>query len=60
MTDNKPWKCPLCGEMTAGYGHNGRPVIKAQVCDQCNLNQVVPKRLESILFNNAQLEKNDD
>ena len=39
-------KCPLCGKKFSGYGNNPRPLdIKGKVCDECNLNVIIPMRM---------------
>ena len=42
-------KCPLCGKTFRGYGNNPRPLdIKGKVCDECNVNVIIPLRMMEI------------
>jgi hypothetical protein len=39
-------ECPLCGLEFTGHGNNPAPLnIKGPVCDDCNLDYVIPARL---------------
>ena len=43
--------CCLCGKEFVGYGNNPEPVVPydtGRCCDQCNIDKVIPKRLELI------------
>lgn len=39
-------KCSICGKNYKGYGNNAQPINNGECCDKCNLNVVVPTRLE--------------
>lgn len=40
-------ECCICGEVIEGYGNNPSPVKeKGRCCDKCNMEVVIPKRLE--------------
>ena len=42
-------KCPLCGKTFRGYGNDPRPLdIKGKVCDECNVNNIIPLRMMEI------------
>jgi len=42
-------KCPLCNKEYEGYGNYGAPVIESKdVCDDCNMNQVIPARINVV------------
>lgn len=34
--EENPKKCKLCKKEIIGYGNNGEPLVKGQVCDDCN------------------------
>lgn len=39
-------KCVICKQMFEGFGNNPQPLKeKGACCDQCNLQLVVPKRI---------------
>lgn len=43
--------CCICGKEFVGYGNNPAPVVPygtGRCCDQCNIDKVIPKRLELI------------
>ena len=44
-------KCKICNETFLGHGHNDQPVTNGRCCDVCNDTQVVPTRLNNMLFN---------
>lgn len=39
-------ECILCKKLFAGYGNNALPLADGRCCDDCNLNKVLPARLE--------------
>ena len=41
--------CSICGEVIDGYGHCAQPVQNGRCCDKCNVEVVIPRRME--LFN---------
>lgn len=36
--------CPLCGKPYTGWGNNPSPLEMDMVCDECNLNVIIPLR----------------
>ena len=36
--------CPLCGKPYKGWGNNPSPLEMDMVCDECNLNVIIPLR----------------
>ena len=47
--------CSLCGAPLDDFGHNPWPLAlneKERCCDKCNIEKVVPARLE-MLYNNG-------
>lgn len=41
--------CIICEEEFKGYGNNPEPIKdEGQCCDSCNLNYVIPKRMEEL------------
>ena len=41
--------CVLCNESFAGWGNNPEPLAKYEegvCCDQCDMDKVIPKRIE--------------
>ena len=43
-------KCCICGETYEGYGNNPFPVKDyGKCCDKCNLEKVIPARINSII-----------
>jgi len=50
LIENMMKKCDICGEIIiTDYGHNAAPVKKGLSCDRCNIDTVIPARLQSIL-----------
>ncbi len=41
-------KCVICGQPIIGYGNNAEPVANGYCCDECNLDTVVPARIQQI------------
>lgn len=39
-------KCILCGKEYEGFGNNAMPVADGRCCDTCNLEKVIPTRLQ--------------
>lgn len=39
-------KCSICGCEITGYPNNAQPINNGQCCSDCNINIVVPKRIE--------------
>lgn len=54
--------CVLCGEEITGYGHNGEPLVKGQVCDKCNSKVIIARLKEQSKEPNLQelLENTED
>ncbi|MBU01716.1 MAG: hypothetical protein CME55_00325 [Halieaceae bacterium] len=47
----KDWhKCAICGIRFHGMGHNPTPVTLGRCCDECNLNVVLPYRIQQLYF----------
>lgn len=48
--DSQKEKCPICGkEYDSKYGHNPAPLeIEGKVCDECNMEYVIPARLSDL------------
>ena len=47
----KKSKCCICGEkMLTRYSHNAQPVKKGRCCHQCNIEFVIPKRIENLFL----------
>jgi hypothetical protein len=45
-------ECPLCGQEFKGHGNNPAPLnVKGSVCDDCNLDYVIPARLREMGYN---------
>lgn len=45
-------ECPLCGQEFTGHGNNPAPLdIQDPVCDDCNLDYVIPARLREAGYN---------
>ena len=42
-------KCDICEGIMTNYGHNAAPIINGNCCDDCNLDKVIPARLESVV-----------
>ena len=42
-------KCSICKDEIKGYGNNAEPVNGGRCCDKCNMEVVIPARLELIL-----------
>jgi len=42
----KKGKCVLCGKEFEDGGHNALPLAEGNCCDECNLEKVIPARLE--------------
>lgn len=40
--------CCICGRVEVGekYGHNSEPVMTGHCCSDCNMNVVIPRRME--------------
>ena len=38
-------KCCICNKEIMGYGNNAEPVKSGQCCNECNMNIVIPNRL---------------
>lgn len=47
MSDIK--SCCLCHKLIIGYGNNAEPVKSGRCCDKCNVNIVIPARLEFMI-----------
>ena len=50
MTEEKK-VCCLCGQEIDGYGNNPEPISTNEddrCCDSCNLEKVIPARLEQL------------
>ena len=45
----KGFVCSVCGKHTIGYGNCSEPVKSGRCCDKCNVEDVIPRRME--LFN---------
>ena len=41
-------KCVICGKEFEGYGNNAEPVAEGLCCNECNMEMVVPARLQKI------------
>ena len=41
--------CSICGVQITGYGNCSQPVKEGRCCDRCNVEVVIPRRIE--LFN---------
>ena len=40
--------CCICGETFEGYGNNAAPVKDGTCCDKCNLEKVIPARMDLV------------
>lgn len=40
--------CCICGETFEGYGNNAAPVKDGTCCDKCNLEKVIPARIDLV------------
>jgi hypothetical protein len=50
-------ECPICGQEFMGHGNNPAPLdIKEPVCDECNLDYVIPARLREAGYNVDDIE----
>ena len=48
MSEDKKYKCVLCGEDSIGWGNNPEPLKEfddGRCCDTCNSTKVIPARL---------------
>ena len=48
LESSSPQPCALCTGSFEGHGHNPQPIledINDRVCDDCNLNKVIPARI---------------
>ena len=43
--DNKKICC-ICNKEFTGFGNNAQPYKEGTCCDKCNIEYVIPKRLE--------------
>jgi len=43
---SKTYKCVLCKKEFEGYGNNAQPAKVGKCCDSCNLNKIIPARME--------------
>ena len=51
-------KCCICGQLFEGWGNNPWPVVKdGNCCNECNINVVVPARIEMMNRANPNLSK---
>lgn len=42
-------KCTICnGPLNDKFGHNAEPVMKGKCCGVCNLEKVIPARIEQM------------
>lgn len=37
--------CPLCGKPYKGWGNNPYPLEMDMVCDECNMNVIIPPQI---------------
>ena len=45
---NLPWNhCAMCRLQFKGHGNNAQPLLDGVVCDECNVNAVLPHRLRA-------------
>ena len=51
--------CVICGKAFDGYGNNADPVADGECCDECNMNIVVPARIEQIVADRRKEQKNE-
>jgi len=42
-------KCDICEGIMTNYGHNAAPITNGKCCDRCNIDTVIPARLESVV-----------
>lgn len=47
MRFNK-FKCCICGKEVEEYGNNSWPIKEGRCCNECNLNKVLPARIEML------------
>lgn len=50
LTDSET--CCICNKHIVGYGNNAEPVCSGRCCDRCNIEKVIPARLE--MLNNSE------
>ncbi len=43
--------CSICGKTFEEYGNNAQPVNNGVCCDKCNLEIVVPRRIQDSINN---------
>ena len=51
MSEDKKYKCVLCGEDSIGWGHNPEPLKEfddGRCCTMCNDTKVIPARLVGV------------
>ncbi len=49
-SSSSPQPCALCTGFFEGHGHNPQPILEDvndRVCDDCNMNKVIPARIRS-------------
>ena len=59
--ERRMFRCCLCGKIFTGFGNNPWPISldpNDRCCDECNMNKVIPARLE-LMFRNK-LENNKE
>ncbi len=52
----KKQRCPLCGKMYGGYGHNAAPLSEERCCTHCNNTKVIPARIKKFVEQKKQEE----
>lgn len=49
MNNNETKVCSICGRKYIGFGNNAWPIKTGECCDSCDLNIVIPARIQTIL-----------
>ncbi len=42
-------KCSICNSKYYGYGNNAQPINEGRCCNECNVKEVIPARIDQLL-----------
>ncbi len=52
-------ECSICKFPYTGYGNNAAPINDGRCCDACNLEKVIPDRINNVIKIYQEADKND-